>query len=196
MHLKIECFVQKKGGAKNEQKNKREKNFFPKKDLVQNSDTFSIPSEIGRDILDFKREETAAQRNNQKGHQTNILTPVQIIDCFSTITSMKQSTKSKTRYKAIILFAFYKHLKMETIFMNTESSRINTSNKFSIILLISLVLMSLIKILYWITEAFIRRRKILKLHITTTHLKYLLQCGMMNSIFLLVHILYLIIKVI
>ena len=67
---------------------------------------------------------------------------------------------------------------------------------FAIILLASLILKTLIKILRWLIETFIKREKTLNLQITTTKLKYLLQREMMNLICLVDPILYLIFKII
>ena len=80
--------------------------------------------------------------------------------------------------------------------MNTENSKTNESNKVSYILLTISILKILIKILRWLNQAFLTHGNTLNLHITTINLKYLPQLGMMNLIYLMDHILYVIHRII
>ena len=77
---------------------------------------------------------------------------------------------------------------METIFMNTENSKTNESNKFIYQFTdkLNLKKTQITKILDWLIYVFTTPVKTLNLHTTTRNLKYLLQLGMINLICLMV----------
>ena len=80
--------------------------------------------------------------------------------------------------------------------MNTENSKTYESNKFFYKLTNNLILKTQIKTLHWLIKVFIAHGKTLNLHITRINLKFLLQLGMMNLIYLMDHILFQIFKII
>ena len=85
---------------------------------------------------------------------------------------------------------------METIFINTENSKTNESNKFFYDFNDKLNLKNPNKNIALVNLSIYYTWKTSNLHTTTINLKYLLQLRMMNLIFLIDHILYLICKII
>ena len=77
---------------------------------------------------------------------------------------------------------------MKRIFMNTENSKINKSHKCFYKFTDKLNLKNPNKSITF--KKFITHGKTLNLHITTLNLKYLLQLGIMNLIYLMDHILF------
>ena len=74
--------------------------------------------------------------------------------------------------------------------MNTENSRTNESNKFRYYFTVKLNLKNPSKNIALVNLSIYYTWKTLNLHITTTILRYLPQCGMLNKICLMNHILY------
>ena len=86
--------------------------------------------------------------------------------------------------------------KMETIFMNTENSKTNEPHKFRLTLADKLNLKDPDKNMALANLSIFTHGQTLNLHIKTITLKFLLQLGMMNLIYLMDHILFQTFKII